>query len=323
MKPPVVSVLVPAYRAGAFVDRALGSVVAQSFGEFEVVCVDDASPDDTCERLLAWQARDERVRVSRNSTNRGVTGNWNECLARAAGEFVIKLDADDAFQPSTLEQLVSALEAAGVVGAGVRTLVCDPELNVIGGYPSDEALRREGIDPYSDHVLPCARWYSIAAEGVQLWNGDAFMVRRSLLEEVGGLDERLGCPSDTDLLIRLLETEGRFAHVAYPGLLYRRYEGSTSDAARKAEGIFWEGTFILLASLSRQSRRRRLSRRERRQFVRCWNRWRRHAAHAAGEGKIPEERFEGLRDLFRELKPPSPMDRLLVAARDRLAAFPA
>jgi glycosyltransferase involved in cell wall biosynthesis len=315
-----VSVLMPVYAAEPYLDVAVESLLAQTMESWELVAVDDASPDESRARLDAWASRDARVRVFSNSERRGVTGNWNECLHRARGAWVIKLDADDAFRPRALEKLLTSVDAPGRVGAGIRALVCDPALEPLGGYPSDEAMRRAGIDPYVDHTIPCERWYSLAAEGVQLWNGDAFMSRRELLVEMGGLDETYGCPSDTDLLIRLLERAGVFGHVAYPGLLYRRYEGSTSDTARKAEGMLWEGQVLLLASLARTRTRRRLTRAEVRRYVRWWDSWRRYSKSPPTERAVPPERFAALSTVFDGIAPPTLGERIIVRSRDWLSS---
>ncbi len=318
--PPKVSVVMPAYSAEQFLDTAVESVVHQSLADWELVAVDDNSPDGTASKLNGWADRDDRIRVHANPLRRGVTGNWNECLRRATGEYVVKLDADDAFRPRALELLVDAASPDGRVGAGIRALVCDGALEPLGGYPSDEPLRRAGLDPYADHVLSCRRWYELAIEGIQLWNGDAFMARRSLLLEMGGLDETFGCPSDTDLLIRLLERDGSFAHVGYPGLLYRRHEGSTSDVARRTEGLAWEGQVLLLASLARARRGRRLTRSEARRYVRLWDGWQRYGEIAEGKRAIPGERFEKLSTLFAGIEPPPLTDRILVRGRDWLSS---
>lgn len=320
--PPAVSVLLPVYKAEPFVETAVGSLLAQSFRDWELIAVDDASPDSTLQRLEALSRGDGRIRVYSNQERRGVTGNWNECLRMATGTFVVKLDADDAFKPWVLSRLLDACSVEGRVGAGVRSLVCDSQLEVLGGYPSDEALRRNGLDPYADHVLPCSRWYEIASEGVQLWNGDAFMVRRELLLEMGGLNELFGCPSDTDLLIRLLEREGDFAHIGAPGVLYRKYEGSTSDVTGRSGERMWEGTLILLSSLERVRRVRPLSSRERRQRVRLWRFWNRLVASDPGERPVARERFEQLRGHFEALETPPWRDRIVVGLRDRLASLP-
>ncbi|HWW60851.1 MAG TPA: glycosyltransferase family 2 protein, partial [Thermoanaerobaculia bacterium] len=169
-----VSILIPAYNAAKYVGAAIESVRAQTFDDWEIVAVDDASSDET-EAILRGYAGD-RVRVERNVENLGMTANWNRCLSLARGELVLKLDADDALKPRALEMLAGALEDAAVLAAGVRTLSCDEALEPFDGIPGDNAMLRAGLDPYRDHVLSGERWYDFAAFGHQLWASSSFMV---------------------------------------------------------------------------------------------------------------------------------------------------
>ncbi len=178
---PAVSVLMPAYRAEAYVDEAVRSVLAQTFDDWEIVAVDDASPDRSGEILAGWAARDPRIRFFRNDQNLGMTGNWNRCLAEARGELVLKLDADDVLRPKTLEVLVAAMREPGVTGAAVRTLVCDAQLEPFDGLPGDDAILAAGINPYHDQTLDNERWFAISAHGHQLWASCAFLLPRSFL----------------------------------------------------------------------------------------------------------------------------------------------
>ncbi len=101
-------------------DTAVESVRAQTFQDWEIIAVDDASLTGRSNSLQAWAARDARIRVWRNPSNRGVTGNWNECLRRARGDLVVKIDADDAWRPRTLEELTTEMGDPSVIGSGVR-----------------------------------------------------------------------------------------------------------------------------------------------------------------------------------------------------------
>src|SRR5437868_2369150 len=106
---PLVSVLVPAFNDAAFLAEALDSVLAQDVYSLEVIVSDDASTDGTLDVARAYAARDGRVRVLVNAENLGMTRNWNRALAEARGEFVLKLDADDAIKPGTLGQMLEAM----------------------------------------------------------------------------------------------------------------------------------------------------------------------------------------------------------------------
>lgn len=310
-----VTVLLPAYNAERFVDAAVESVRGQTFSDWEIVAVDDCSRDGTYARLQAWAERDARLRCFRNQSNRGMTGNWNECLARAGGELILKLDADDVLRPRTLELLAASLADANVIGAGVRTLLCTEELEPFGALPADDAMMRAGLDPYKDQTLPGERWYAAAALGQQLWHSCAVMMRRAFLEG-HGYDERLGCAADTELVWRLIEQPKQFAHHAYVGVLYRQVGGSVSHQFRANDWLTWESCCGNLLTLHRQ-RHRGLSRPLRLHYVSCWQRWRSFRATVAAAA-LPEALRRNLDAIVAQVSPPPLKDRLLWRGRQWL-----
>lgn len=90
-----ISVVIPVFNAGQFLSRCLDSVVSQSFTNFEVILINDASTDATQEIIGNWVAGDERVSVIQLETNVGVSAARNAGLNKAVGDFIIFLDADD------------------------------------------------------------------------------------------------------------------------------------------------------------------------------------------------------------------------------------
>jgi glycosyltransferase involved in cell wall biosynthesis len=316
-----ISILLPAFRAERYVDASVESVIAQTFSDWEIIAVDDASPDGTFGRLKAWAARDDRIRVWRNSANRGVTGNWNECLRKASGEFIVKLDADDVWRPRALEELIAEMGDDCVVGSGVRTLVCDGNLEPVGAFRGDFAMMEAGLDPYRNAVRPTSEWLRLAAAGHQLWAGDAFLVRRSAVDAIDGLDERFGCSSDTVFLSRILEQPGKFAHRGYAGILYRKIDGSVSDESRREGWLEREGVVLQLLTLSRLARRGPLPRALRMRYVDCWRRWKRLCENGSTAG-APDGLTRGLESAMEEVAPPPASYRAARWLRDRLGRLP-
>lgn len=104
---PRVSVVIPYFNAGRWIDRTLRSVFAQRFADYEVVLVDDGSH----EPLPAALRSEPRIRIVRQA-NRGLAGARNRGIAETGGEFVAPIDADDLWHPDYLAALVSALDAA-------------------------------------------------------------------------------------------------------------------------------------------------------------------------------------------------------------------
>lgn len=306
---PCVSVLVPVYEAERYLDETLGSVCSQSFSSWEVVAVDDCSRDQSHELLVRWASREPRIRVFRNAINLGMTRNWNRCLEASQGDLILKLDADDVLRPDALRILYEALCPADVIGAGVRTLQCTEDLSPFDGIAGDDAMMQYGIDPYRDHDLSCARWYEIAARGHQLWTSCAVLLRRDAVVNAGGFDERFGCASDTALIWRLLEGEGRFSHRAYVGLYYRKRPGSVSHRFRENGWLGWEGVVANLITLDRFRRHRPLSRALRMRYVDLWKSWQDFVACEAFGRLLSDSIRHNLLDAMQRVSPPCWSDR--------------
>lgn len=116
-----ISVCVPTYNGAAYLRQCLDSIRAQSFGDFEVVIVDDCSSDDTLAIAREYVASDARFRVERNPANLGLVGNWNRCIDIARGEWIKFVFQDDFIDPRCLELLVAQADGALLV-FGKRSL---------------------------------------------------------------------------------------------------------------------------------------------------------------------------------------------------------
>lgn len=106
---PLVSVCIPCYNGEHFITGTVESVLAQSFTEFELVIIDDASTDQTLTKLERFT--DPRIRLSRNTQNLGMGQNWNNSVSRARGKYVKLLCGDDLLEPQCLARQVAALES--------------------------------------------------------------------------------------------------------------------------------------------------------------------------------------------------------------------
>ncbi|WP_180326548.1 glycosyltransferase family 2 protein [Raoultibacter phocaeensis] len=102
-----VSVIVPLYNCAPYIEECLGSLKAQTFGDFEVLCVDDCSTDDSLAGAKAAAADDPRFRFFKLEQNRGQSAARNVALDHAHGTYIVLLDADDYFVPDALEKLVA------------------------------------------------------------------------------------------------------------------------------------------------------------------------------------------------------------------------
>ena len=146
-----VTVGVPTYNRAAGLERTVASVLAQSFGDLEVVISDNASTDGTAELCARLAAADPRVRVLRHDVNAGLTANFNAVLAAGTGELVIVVADDDWLDPDYLERCVGFLDAhpGHVLASGSAR------------YHRGEELRGPGVDVDCEQDDPAARvrWY--------------------------------------------------------------------------------------------------------------------------------------------------------------------
>lgn len=98
-----VSICVPTYNGSAHLHQTIESARTQTFGDFELLIVDDDSSDDTFAIAAEFARIDSRIRVHRNSQRLGLAGNWNRCLELASGEWIKFLFQDDYLNHSDLQ----------------------------------------------------------------------------------------------------------------------------------------------------------------------------------------------------------------------------
>jgi len=100
LQTPIVSVCIPTYKGAATIGAAIESVLGQSFASFELIVIDDGSPDAT--RLIVESFADPRITYLRNDHNLGPEDNWNRCLEVARGKYFKLLPHDDLLHPQCL-----------------------------------------------------------------------------------------------------------------------------------------------------------------------------------------------------------------------------
>ena len=96
---PDITILIPVYKTGALLPRALDNLLAQPHSNIEIVAVNDASPDDAARILADYAARDPRLRIVTHPENRGTLIARAEAVRAAQGEYLLFLDPDDTFRP--------------------------------------------------------------------------------------------------------------------------------------------------------------------------------------------------------------------------------
>lgn len=232
---PRFSVITPVYDTPADVFWAMvGSILGQSFGDWELCLVDDCSPAPHVAALLdEVEGLDPRIRVSRRPENGGIVAASNDALAMARGEFLALVDHDDELHPDALRLVEAALRA-------------EPEADY--AYTDEDKVDRAG-----HHSGPFFKpdW-SPERMRTQMYSCHLSVFRRSLVEEVGGFDPEFEGSQDWDLVLKATERARAVVHV--PRVLYhwRMLEGSTAGSDEAAKPWAFEaGTRAVQAHLDR------------------------------------------------------------------------
>lgn len=233
MSTPRVSVLMPVHNAAPYIGEALASLRAQTFSDFECLVVDDGSTDASA--AIAAATSDPRVHVIRQP-HLALPRALNEGLARARGEYVARLDADDWSAPDRLTRQAGFLDAhteVVLVGTGIVLV--------------DEAGRCLRCYLYSaGHDALVRKLY----EGVNPLPHSSIMFRREVVMRAGGYNEVFWNSQDYDLYLRLLERDDyRLASIPEP-LTYLRWT-PTSLSHRGLE----QRKYYLLARVAAEARR--------------------------------------------------------------------
>jgi glycosyltransferase involved in cell wall biosynthesis len=194
---PRVSVCIPAYNGAEFIGAAIRSVLGQSFGDFELVVIDDGSTDGTAEAARGFG--DPRIRVVVNSENLGQRGNWNKALDEARGEFFKLLPQDDFLYPRCLSRQVEIFDDAA--NAGVA-LVCGAR-NIVDRR--GRVLMKRGFGRKNGRfdgrraVRDCVRY------GTNLiGEPGAVLMRTEFARKIGRFDDRNFYVIDLDFWSRVL-----------------------------------------------------------------------------------------------------------------------
>ena len=210
IRPPAVSVVIPAYNAADTIEKALRSLDAQGRVAWEAIVVDDGSTDATADIVRRRMRRDPRLRLIRQRQS-GVSAARNAGVAIAHGEWLCFLDADDWLAPGAFGRLLalSRSDPDAVVLVGGATRVSE-------GGEVWEYDGRDLSDPFAVFSTHC----SIAIHSA--------LARRAAVRELGGFDEELASSEDWDLWQRLARAGGRFAQTGARVAFYRARPGSLS-----------------------------------------------------------------------------------------------
>jgi glycosyl transferase family 2 len=221
-----VTVLLPVYNAGRSLDLALRSVIQQTFSDYEILVIDDASTDDSLERIRRHEALCPRIRIIAHPENRGLSISLNEGLEAARGDYVARMDQDDESLPERLATQVAFMDAnadCAVAGSHVYHMGATREFDRLVTLPVSANEIAATLPRYNCMYHP------------------ATMLRRKVMLALGGYREQFKNAEDYDLWLRVSRSHA-LANIPTPLLRYR-FSTTGMTLGRKWQQLY----FVYLA----------------------------------------------------------------------------
>lgn len=206
-KSPLVSVIIPAYNGPEALCRAIASVLGQTYKDFELIVVDDHSPESL--EATVRSHGDERIVYVRHDVNKGAAAARNTGIRTARGVFLAFLDSDDIFLPQRLEvQLRTFQSLPADVGLVLSNL----------GSPDKES------GPFVPRSVVSAYVTSAAFPGSIFSPPSSWMLRKTVVDRVGSFDEQIATIEDADYFVRVLEQARIYYLQDVLGIKYLSFE---------------------------------------------------------------------------------------------------
>jgi glycosyltransferase involved in cell wall biosynthesis len=231
---PSVSVVVPNYNHAGYLRQRIESVLGQTYQDFELILLDDASTDGS-QAILQEYAADSRVRIELNEKNSGSPfKQWNKGVGLARGKYVWIAESDDYAERQFLERLIPALDAdpSTMISYCRSRRVEGDRMEGFADPLLDAAdLSRWSADFQSDGEEECRRYWVLAN---LVRNASSAVFRKAVYEQIGGADESLRLCGDWKLWASMA-LYGRVCYASDPLNYYRFHPGSawgkSADAA--------------------------------------------------------------------------------------------
>jgi len=233
-KNPLVSVCVPTYNTGKYIEKTLRSIMNQTYQNIEIIVGDNASTDDTENRVKDLMKKDQRIVYYQNKTNIGGIANFNKLVAHARSEFVTIYHSDDLYEPSMIEKelfvLANNKNIAGVFSKLRRFSDTAKELPKVDYSFLKNLTKKENfffgnletIFPLllnHNSFLPCP----------------SFMGKKSIYQKLGGFREKYKQATDLDFWLTLLKAGYDLAMIDDTLLNYRIHDDQDSFKYRSPD----------------------------------------------------------------------------------------
>lgn len=221
---PTVSILVPVYNQKQYIAECIQSALNQTFTDFQIVIVDNASDDGTWEICQQFAANDSRIRAYRNEENIGPVRNWKRCAEEAKGEFSKILFSDDMLEPGCLAEMVPKLK--------------NPDVSFVFCAARCGKSREESILAYSHNVkerLSAREFLNLILDGKAPVSPGAMLIRTKDLQKNLHFNfptatarpfEKHGAGPDVMIMLLTAETYPSVCSIKSPLVYFRAHSGS-------------------------------------------------------------------------------------------------
>ncbi|MDO8507146.1 MAG: glycosyltransferase [bacterium] len=213
-----VSIVMPTYNYGPFIDEAIASVLNQAYKNFELIIVDDGSTDNT-EEVLKKYTKNKQIKLYKNQENKGVCYSKIKGANLAKGEYLMFMDSDDILDKKYLITCIDAFKKK-------------PNIDIV--YTSMKLFGDSNIIQKSTTFSPGLLF---------LYNyiGGASVMKREAYDISGGIDISMeDTPEDWDLWLSMAETGSRGFYIDNPLHLYRKHKGSRDNVTHNNNRKRWK-----------------------------------------------------------------------------------
>lgn len=193
---PLVSVLIPAYNVGEYIEDSLNSILEQSYKNIEVIVVDDCSNDQTYSILMRMQQKDSRINVYKNEKNLKIAKTLNFGLEQCKGEYILRMDGDDVSHKLRIEIMLKYLlenDEISLVGSGFYSI--DENGNKLASYTYPKQLWK---------INKCLKY---GPPVLHIW-----LAKTEVYQKLNGYRDISGA-EDYDFLLRLKTNNLKFTNI--------------------------------------------------------------------------------------------------------------
>lgn len=227
---PRVSIILPNYNYARYLKERVRSILNQTFSDFELIYLDDASKDES-NLIIEEFGRDPRVQIHKFTENSGkVYQRWNDGAEKATGEWLWFAGADDTAHPHFLERLLKMADqhpTAVILHCRMGTMDSEGRIVAVKWHADPDFMQHMESDYFSTGLEEAVR----LTGGCFLSSASSMLLRRDVFESAGRFDTRLWSAADWDLYSTMLK-EGDIAFRAEPLVFYRAHPNTVTKNTR-------------------------------------------------------------------------------------------